>query len=328
MKRSTERSVKGREQVGMQQDTLAAPLVSVGIPVYNEAAKLEACVQYVLNQTYGNIEICISDNCSTDDTYDVAMKLASRHPNVRVIRQERNLGVVGNFDAVRRAMNGTYFMWLAADDQIYPTHIEKMVAELERYPRAAVAQGATRRVDDNNNLIREIRYLGRFNPNRYGPLRQAMLVLSASGNVRAQKMSHFIGGVYRKSIVDGILNQRTNAISGGDRMFVALAALSGGLRYVDEVLFVKHLHRRPYRKRWPDDPLNDEKKKQRERIVWEIISWVASCPTVPLRRRWYGFIIAAPFVVLGLERGRRVPRPIRFGTRALLAGFRSSPKQN
>lgn len=296
-------------------------LVSVGIPVYNEIERLADCIGFVRKQTYPNIEICVSDNCSTDGTYDLAQKLLQDWPRSRLIRQEKNFGFAANWDAVRRLATGEYYMWLAADDEIRPTHIEKMVEQLESHPRAVGSQSATLRIRAGGDVRHQVRFTGAYNPNSIGVLRQAMNVLSPYAEVRGLKMSQYSSGLYRKSFIDGIMNQRENVFAGGDRMFVALAALSGGLRYVDEFLFVKNLHARSYDQRHPTDAFNSVKARRRKKIAWETVRWVFKCPTVPLWRRWYGLIIAFPFVLMALEKSRHVPSPVRNGMRRLSLGF-------
>jgi glycosyltransferase involved in cell wall biosynthesis len=93
-----------------------SPLVSIGIPVYNGAKTIDSCIKSVLNQTYGNIEIIISDNYSSDSTAAICRDFANLDSRITLVVQDENIGPVANFDFVLSQSTGTYFMWLAADD--------------------------------------------------------------------------------------------------------------------------------------------------------------------------------------------------------------------
>lgn len=281
-------------------------LVSIGVPVYNERARIEDCIKNVQSQTYANIEICISDNCSTDGTYDIARRLADESKNIRLVRQARHIEILENFGAVRRMASGEYFMWLGADDRIYPTYIEKMVDVLERNQHAVVAQSGVLRTDNGGNIIQKVRYSEAFDQNRDGPFVQARRILALSKSMKQKKLNLYVYGVYRKAVIDEIVGER--ALSWGDRILPVLAALSGGLRYVDEFLFVKHVN---LAKRSSDTPILQE--RVRHRHVQNIIWWIMSCSTIPIWRRWYGIIIAGPFVgeVVMIGVRRVVPKAVR-----------------
>jgi glycosyltransferase involved in cell wall biosynthesis len=92
------------------------PLVSIGIPVYDSEDTIAACLRNVLNQTYRNIEVVISDNCSTDMTANICKDFADVDSRISLVLQEKNVGPAANFDFVLSRSTGAYFMWVAADD--------------------------------------------------------------------------------------------------------------------------------------------------------------------------------------------------------------------
>jgi len=103
------------------------PFVTIGIPVYNEEKFVAASVLSALNQTYKNIKIIISDNCSTDRTFEILQELVSRHEHVMLIRQAKNISASPNFSFVMNKANTEYFCWLGGHDIMQPTFIEKAV---------------------------------------------------------------------------------------------------------------------------------------------------------------------------------------------------------
>lgn len=108
--------------------------VTIGIPVYNGADTLRRAVESALAQTRSPDRVHISDNASTDATAEVGRALAAEHERVVFTRHSTSLGISGNFGFVLEQAQTDYFMWLAADDYIEPTYVERMLAELEADP--------------------------------------------------------------------------------------------------------------------------------------------------------------------------------------------------
>lgn len=101
------------------------------MPVFNGAATLSRAAESALGQTCNRILVHISDNASTDATARIARELAARHPQVRFTRHEHGLGISGNFGFLLQQTETEYFMWLAADDYIAPTYVERLLAAME-----------------------------------------------------------------------------------------------------------------------------------------------------------------------------------------------------
>jgi glycosyltransferase involved in cell wall biosynthesis len=72
------------------------PLVSVVTPVYNGVDYIAECIESVLNQTYGNWEYLIVDNCSTDGTLEIAQGYENRDPRLRVVTASEFVGQIEN----------------------------------------------------------------------------------------------------------------------------------------------------------------------------------------------------------------------------------------
>jgi glycosyltransferase involved in cell wall biosynthesis len=119
-----------------------APTVSVGLPVYNGAETLRRALDSLLAQQGAQIEIIISDNCSTDRTPQIAEDYCARHGNIRYVRNETNIGALGNFLSALQHAHGTYFMWAAHDDTWSPQFVSRLVALLQRHPQAVLATPA------------------------------------------------------------------------------------------------------------------------------------------------------------------------------------------
>lgn len=121
----------------------AAPKVSIGVPAYNSAATLGSSLESLLGQTFGDFELIVSDNASTDATREVAEGFAQRDSRVRYVRQAENIGANGNYSFLARAARGEYFKWASSSDLCAPPFVEKCVAALEKTPDAVIAAPRT-----------------------------------------------------------------------------------------------------------------------------------------------------------------------------------------
>lgn len=105
------------------------PLVSIVVPAYNEAEIVPRCIDSILAQTYGNLEILLVDDGSTDQTAAVMDLYARRDDRVKVIRQ-RNSGPGMARNAALQASRGEYIQYVDADDRIPPDMTEMLVGSI------------------------------------------------------------------------------------------------------------------------------------------------------------------------------------------------------
>ncbi|MHA1566151.1 MAG: glycosyltransferase family 2 protein [Alphaproteobacteria bacterium] len=272
-----------------------SPRVTIGMPLYNRADVLTRTLDALLTQSYPNIEICVSDNASTDDSAAICRLYCERDPRVRLNVNSENLGVIANFNIVRRMGGGKYFMWAGSDDHWEPTFLAELVAELESHPDACAAMSATKRMYDDGEALKPIRYTAPYDPNDMGPLRMVMAMLSSSTKIRKMKHGLYTCGLYRKDILDAIFDCCPAEESWGDRSLNAVAALSGRMRYVDKTLFTKTLHRKSFAERNPEDSFS--KAKGNAEYLGKTImiaKWILLSPTVPLHRKLYLPLLLAP----------------------------------
>jgi glycosyltransferase involved in cell wall biosynthesis len=112
----------------------AAPLVTFVVPCYKLAHLLQECVNSILEQTYANFEVLIMDNCSPDNTPEVARSF--QDPRVKHIRNETNIGHLRNFNKGVSTASGKYVWLLSADDSLKSPHVlERFVGVMEQNPR-------------------------------------------------------------------------------------------------------------------------------------------------------------------------------------------------
>lgn len=103
---------------------MKVPIVSIGVTSYNRPLGLDRLLSQLRNQTFRNIEIIISDNCSSDPRVStVARDHYEADDRIRFYRQSENLGALINHEFVREQARGKYFLWAHDDDEFPPEYL-------------------------------------------------------------------------------------------------------------------------------------------------------------------------------------------------------------
>lgn len=106
--------------------------VSILIPVYNRESMIEETIKSAVNQSYKNIEIIITDNKSTDNTWELLQQLALEDKRIKIFRNEKNIGPVRNWKRCIDEATGEYGKILWSDDLIAPNFLEKTLPFLQK----------------------------------------------------------------------------------------------------------------------------------------------------------------------------------------------------
>jgi glycosyltransferase involved in cell wall biosynthesis len=129
------------------------PLVSIGIPTYNRPNELERALNSVLNQSYTNLEIIISDNCTPGDDVALAVKKYDGDHRIVYFKQPENKGSTFNFNFVLEKSTGEYFKWLGDDDWIDKDYVLKCVESLQENPDFSGAYGFAKMYSDKAEYV-------------------------------------------------------------------------------------------------------------------------------------------------------------------------------
>lgn len=122
--------------------------VSLGMPVFNGEKYLRQSLDTVLAQSYGDFELVVSDNASTDATPDILRDYQRRDGRIRVLRQSTNVGVARNWNAAAREARGAYFKFVSSNDEYAPSLLADCVNVLERDPSIVLCYGRTRFINE------------------------------------------------------------------------------------------------------------------------------------------------------------------------------------
>lgn len=133
----------------------SSPRVSLALPVYNGEEFLHQAIDSLLQQTFDDFELIVSDNASTDRTAEICAEYAARDSRIRYYRNSENIGVDRNYNRSFQLAQGEYFRWNAADDVSAPELLERCVQTLDSDPGVVLCYPKSRYVDENFNLIRD-----------------------------------------------------------------------------------------------------------------------------------------------------------------------------
>nr|PZN77482.1 MAG: glycosyltransferase family 2 protein [Pseudomonadota bacterium] len=132
------------------------PPVSIGLPVYNAERYLPLAIESHLSQSFGDFELIISDNGSTDGTREICREYAAKDRRIRYFREEQNRGLSWNHARVFELSRSELFRWSAADDIPSPGLLAELVEILRNDPSIVLCVPHTKNIDDDGAVIGEL----------------------------------------------------------------------------------------------------------------------------------------------------------------------------
>lgn len=111
----------------LETKPIVQPKISIGMPLYNAELFIRKSLDSILEQTFRDFELIISDNASTDSTSVICEEYSKKDKRIRYIRQKKNMGVFWNFNFVLQEAKYDYFVWIAHDDFWHPDFLKKNI---------------------------------------------------------------------------------------------------------------------------------------------------------------------------------------------------------
>jgi glycosyl transferase family 2 len=254
------------------------PLVSLGLPVYNGANYLAQAVESLLQQTYPNWELILSDNGSTDATEAICRAFAVRDSRIRYHREPSNRGATWNFNRVVELARGPLFRWAAHDDVCAPELLERCVAALAANPRAVLCHPRTRVIGPVGELLGDYGIRLRTDADRVGPRFHDLICVDHA--------CFPIFGVIRMEVL-----KRTPLLGqyvGSDRNLLAELSMHGPFHEVPEFLFLRRDHPGTSTRQFPS---------AKDRRTWFKVEQRG--PNLPTVRRAWGYLESIARAPLG-----------------------------
>jgi glycosyltransferase involved in cell wall biosynthesis len=129
------------------------PKVSIGVASYNRPDSLKVLLDSLISQTYRNIQIIVSDNCSSNPKIrELLVSYAESNIYIEYYIQDENIGPTSNFLFLKCKAKGQYFMW-AADDDWYDYNYVESCMKLHMKSKYVLVSGLGKYYNQENNLI-------------------------------------------------------------------------------------------------------------------------------------------------------------------------------
>jgi glycosyltransferase involved in cell wall biosynthesis len=122
---------------------LAQPLITTVIPTYRRPKLLRRAISSALNQTFQNLQVCVYDNASGDETAEVVAEFARRDSRVKYFCHAENIGVVSNFNFGMKSVDTEFFSMLSDDDVLLPECYQTVLEGFSKFPDAVFSASAT-----------------------------------------------------------------------------------------------------------------------------------------------------------------------------------------
>ena len=214
---------------------MTTPRVSIGVPVYNGQKYIRFTLDSLFAQTFGDIEILVTDNCSTDSTRQIVAEYAARDPRVMYFRNETNIGPARNYNRCIDHASGEYFKWNPADDVCHPDFVKRCVEVLDADHSVVLAYPRTSIIDTAGQVVGQYAYEIDFDH----PRPQVRLWRMVTVNHKLHG-AHELYGVMRCAELRKTPGFRAHVR--GDSVLLARLVLLGRFRRIEDYLFYNRDH--------------------------------------------------------------------------------------
>lgn len=171
------------------------PLISICIPAYNAEKFIKETLESILNQTYQNLEIIITDDCSKDQTVSIINSFSDKR--IKFYQNEKNLGVEGNWNKALQLATGNYCKMMGADDILYSNCISEQLCVFENTENVDVVLVTSHKnvINQDGKLIMTRKFPGN---GKYKGIKALKKSLHRGTNVIGEP----VAGLFRKEILE------------------------------------------------------------------------------------------------------------------------------
>ena len=227
-----------------------APLVTIGMPVFNGEAFLDRAIQSILNQEFYNFRLIIADNCSTDKTALICKKYSQEDNRIEYFRHNKNEGPFYNFQFVFDQATTEYFMWASHDDYWFPGFIQELVRILEANDDCIIAFPVARHVDEEGCVLKQNPCLNKYLQPVYSEKKNKKLLHNISfykflfAEIPSGKLDLFYGLFRKKELYrSNFVTKWKDILWGNDSLIIAEILMYGNAYFIDKPLMDKMVRR-------------------------------------------------------------------------------------
>lgn len=206
--------------------------MSIGMPVYNGEAYIRQALDSLLEQTFSDFELIISDNASTDKSAEICTEYQKVDSRIRYYRNDHNLGVVANFNRVFELAEGEYFKWASCNDTCMPDMLSVCIDILDRHPDVVLCYPQTMLMNKSGSDLQ--------------PYDDRLHIMDESPVARVKR---FLGSLRLCNAINGILRSEAllqrklleNFLTSDVNLIVRLC-LMGKIYEAPKPLFYRRIH--------------------------------------------------------------------------------------
>lgn len=127
------------------------PLITIGIPAFNASHYIGDCLNSILNQSYTDFEVIVTDDGSTDNTTQVVQRF--RDNRIRLLTDQRNIGISARINQQVDMARGRFFCRMDADDVMFESRLKKQLDFMIAHPETDVIGSQAVVIDETNNIM-------------------------------------------------------------------------------------------------------------------------------------------------------------------------------
>lgn len=223
------------------------PKVTAGVICFNEEKNLTACIKSLINQSYKNIEIVISDNKSTDRSKKILLGIKKQYPQIKMNFFPKNFGVGRNVLKVLEMSSANFFFFISPGDLIDKNFVKEcMLIHSEKNVVSVMSSVSQKNQKKEVNVIN---FRGIKNFNNLSAFKQANIIRTFNAKKKKMKFNLFMLGIFNKSVLLNVIKvfKRKDLVIWNDRLVLFLVCMSGKLHHINKVLYTKFVDKRTAR---------------------------------------------------------------------------------
>ena len=209
--------------------------IIIGIPAYNEEKFILETLSSLIQQTWKDFSVVISDNASTDNTESVCREVCSLDNRFHYVRQPKNIGASKNFWFLYETSESPYFMWLGAHDVIDPSYLSVHLSILEEKTHCSLSYSRTKWINEKSELT-HITDGSNLNEIKGSSLVRYLKSLDKLDECTA------INQLIRRSALNGAIAE---PVWGGDLIVLSRLLYMGEFNKVDKPLYLRRSIEKP-----------------------------------------------------------------------------------
>ena len=192
-------------------------------------------LQYIRDQTYPNLEVIVSDDCSpSDGVAQVVRDAILSGQQIQFFRQHENIGATRNFEFVLTKATGKYFLWAEDEDSCEPEFVEKLAGCMETQPDLVACTCDVNAVDMHDHLIWTTR-LDTVRPSEDWSEARKLFFRYPTSNIYFFILGIFRTDILKKSNIHYLVGWKGYG-SNGEVCFLAQIAVLGRMAAIPETL--------------------------------------------------------------------------------------------